>query len=284
MKMHIVLRYLIITIAAFFYGAAVTLFLDPNNIVPGGVTGIAMIISRFTDMETGTLIILINIPILLVGLKKFGFRFLCSTIYATVMISAFTNLLKNITPLTDSMFLAAYMGNLMIAVSLGVVFKCHVTTGGLDIIVKLLRLRYPHIKTGKLFFMADILVICIAGVVFSDMDAAFYAFIGILVMSIMFDLVLYGKDEAKLIYIISERSEKITERILTEMDCGVTFLKGRGAYSKQEREVILCVVKKNLSPKIEGIVKETDSDAFMIISSATEIYGEGYKDIFAEKV
>ncbi len=284
MKMHIALRYLIITIAAFFYGAAVTLFLDPNNIVPGGVTGIAMIISRFTDMETGTLIILINIPILLIGLKKFGFRFLCSTIYATVMISVFTNLLKNITPLTDSMFLAAFMGNLMIAVSLGVVFKCHATTGGLDIIVKLLRLRYPHIKTGKLFFMADILVICIAGVVFSDMDAAFYAFIGILVMSIVFDLVLYGKDEAKLIYIISEKSEKITERILTEMDCGVTFLKGRGAYSNKEREVILCVVRKNFSPKIEGIVKETDSDAFMIISSATEIYGEGYKDIFAEKV
>lgn len=155
-----VTKYILITIATFFYGVGVTLFLDPNNIIPGGVTGVAMIISRFIPVQTGTLILIINIPILYIGLRKFGFRFLISTIYATVAVSFFTNILEPYGALSNSMLLAALMGNVLIAISLVVVFRLGATTGGMDIIVKLLRIRYPHIKTGNLFFMTDIVIIC----------------------------------------------------------------------------------------------------------------------------
>ena len=279
-----VTKYILITIATFFYGVGVTLFLDPNNIIPGGVTGVAMIISRFIPVQTGTLILIINIPILYIGLRKFGFRFLISTIYATVAVSFFTNILEPYGALSNSMLLAALMGNVLIAISLVVVFRLGATTGGMDIIVKLLRIRYPHIKTGNLFFMTDIVIICFFGIIFRNMDAAIYALIGIVVMSVVFDNVMYGRDEAKMIYIISDYSQLIGKRILDELNIGVTYLGGQGAYSGKKQNIILCVMRKNISIRVEEIVKETDMDAFLIVTNATEIYGEGYKDISAEKM
>lgn len=277
-------KYMIITVASFFYGVGVTLFLDPNNVIPGGVTGIAMILNRFTNVPIGTLILIINIPILLLGLKKFGIRFLISTIYATAVVSFFTDLLQPYGALTDSMLLSSLMGNVLIAVSLAVVFRMGATTGGMDIIVKLLRLRFPHIKTGTLFFLADIVIICSFGILFQNMDATIYALIGIVVMSVVFDNVMYGRDEAKMIYIVSDYSNMIAKRILSELDIGVTYLEGQGAYSGKRQNIILCVMRKNKSIRVEEIVKETDRNAFLIITNATEIYGEGYKDISAGKL
>lgn len=277
-------KYVIITVASFFYGVGVTLFLDPNNVVPGGITGISIIISRFITLQTGTILLILNIPIFLIGLKKFGIRFLFSSIYATFAISIFTNLLKEMQPLTKSMLLASIMGNVLIAVSLAIVFRCDATTGGMDIVVKILKLKYPHIRTGILFFISDIIIICFSGIVFKDLDAVFYAFMGVFILSIVMDTVLYGRDEAKMLYIISDHGETIAKKIMDKADIGVTYLNGQGAYSGRKRNIILCVVKKNLSIKVEDIVKETDPAAFMIITNATEIYGEGYKDIFASKL
>ncbi|MGN0156580.1 MAG: YitT family protein [Lachnospiraceae bacterium] len=278
------LRYGILTAAAFIYASGISLFLDPHNVVPGGVTGIAMILSRFLPMKTGTLLLLLNIPILLLGFYKFGGKFLISTIYTTLAVSFFTDLTSGYASLTESELMASVIGNILIAVSLGVVFKCGATTGGMDIVVKILRLKYPHMKTGSLYLAVDLVIVGTAGLVFWNIDAASYAFIGILVMSYVFDLILYGKDEAKMIYIISGKSKEIAKRVLDEISIGITFLNGRGAYSGKTTDVILCVVRKNLSPKVEEIVKETDPDAFLIICGATEIYGEGYKDILAQKV
>ena len=176
------------------------------------------------------------------------------------------------------------MGDILIAFAIGTVFKCGATTGGADIIVKLLRLKYPHIKTGKLFMMFDISVVALSGILFHNIDAALYAFIGIFVMSAVMDMVLYGQDEAKMVFIISEHSELLAEKLLVDVDAGVTFLTGRGAYSKKEKDVILCVVKKSIYPKVEEVIKDTDPQAFLIVTHANEIYGEGYKDIFAHKV
>lgn len=280
----VIVKYSIITVSSFFYALAVSLILSPNDVVVGGVTGLAMILNRFLPIGIGTLILLINIPILLIGLWKFGFRFLISTIYAIAAVSFFTDLLTDCAPLTHSPILAAVIGNMILAVALAVIFKCHSTTGGMDIIVKLLRIKYPHMKTGKIFLVADFLVVLLAGVIFKDWDSAFCAFIGIMILSAVFDMVLYGMDEAKMIYIISDQSHQIADRIMTDVDAGVTFMNGHGAYSGKNTEVILCVVKKNLSIKIEEIVKEMDPGAFLIITNATEIYGEGYKDIFAGKL
>lgn len=276
--------YLMITAGAFLYGVSISLFLDPNNLAPGGVTGIAVILNRLTPLSTGTLMLLLNIPILCAGLWKFGLRFLVSTIYATFMCSLFINLISALPVLTREPLPAALAGGVFMALGLGLVFRAGATTGGTDIIVKFLRLRYRHLKTGRLFFLIDILIVLASLPVFKDVNTVLYAIIAVLVNSRVFDEVLYGRDEARLLYIISDRSERIAERILKELDAGATYLQGRGGYSNTPRDVILCVIRNTMAPRAEEIVKQEDPMAFLIISSATEIYGEGYKDIFAEKL
>ena len=281
---QIMLDYAIITLASIAYAVGVSLFIDPNNMAPGGVTGIAIILSRVMPLETGTLILLINIPIILLGIWKFGIRFIISTFYAIAMTSLFTNLFAPFGAATDDILLAALAGSVLIAVSIGSIFKRGATTGGTDIIIKCLRLKFPHLKTGVLFFMTDVCIVTFSGFVFQDIDSALYAGIAVVVTSVVLDVVLYGRDGAKLVYIISDCQKRITDRVLEELDVGVTHLSGAGAYSKKEKKIIMCVVKKPLVPRIEEIVKEEDTDAFMIITSATEIFGEGYKSYFSEKI
>lgn len=276
--------YLRITVASAIYAVSVSLFLDPNSLAPGGVTGIAIILNRLVPVETGTLILMINIPILLLGAWKFGLRFILSTIYSTVLISLFTNLLSGFEPLTTDPLLAVLVGGSLSAIGIGWVFKAGATTGGTDIIVKLLRRKMPHLKTGRLFLAVDAIVVAISAFVFRDIDVALYAGLAVIVISLVMDLVLYGRDEAKLVFIISDKSEQITKRILEELDIGVTYIQGTGAFSGRGKQVILCAVKKAMAPKTEEIVKEEDPQAFMIITSATEIYGEGYKSYFSEKL
>lgn len=277
-------KYLTITVAALINAVAISSFIDPNNMAPGGVSGIAIIISRFLPVGTGTLIFILNIPILLLAIYKFGLRFTLSTIYAIVVISVITNILAPLGAATNDILLAALSGGVLYAVSIGMIMKVGATTGGMDIIVKFLRLKFPYLKTGALFFITDVIVITISGFVFRNVDSALYAGILVAVNSVVLDVVLYGKDEAKLIYIISDDSEVIADRILKELNIGVTYLEGHGAYSGNQKRVIMCVVKKNTSPKVEIIVKEEDSEAFMVITSATEIFGEGYKSYFSERI
>ncbi|MDE5596851.1 MAG: YitT family protein [Lachnospiraceae bacterium] len=279
----VIKKYAVITVTALLNAVAISLFIDPNNLVPGGVTGIAIIISRFLPVETGTLIFVFNIPILLFAIWQFGIKFTISTIYAITLISAFTNILAPIGPATNDILLAAIAGGVLYAVSIGFIMKMGATTGGMDIIVKWLRTKLPYLKTGVLFFITDVIIISMSGIVLKNIDAALYAGITVVVNSIVLDIVLYGKDEAKLLYIISDRPKEITERLLTELDVGVTYIEGRGAYSGKEKQVLMCVVKKQVSSRVEEIVKEEDADAFMVISSATEIFGEGFKSYFSER-
>lgn len=276
--------YLLITISCIIYSVAVSLFLDPNSLAPGGVTGIAIILNRLIPVETGTLILLINIPILLLGTWKFGIRFSLSTIYSTVLISLFTNLFANVEVVTRDPLMASLAGSCLTAIGIGGVFKAGATTGGTDIIVKILRLKMPHLKTGGLFLAMDAVIVTASAFVFKDIDVALYAGLTVFVISLVLDLVLYGRDEAKLFFIISDKSEQITRRLLEELDIGVTHMQGTGAFSGREKQVILCASKKVTAPKAEQIVREEDPQAFMIITSATEIYGEGYKSYFSEKL
>ena len=277
-------KWILLTLASVIYSVAIALFLDPNDLAPGGVTGIAILVNRFVPIETGTLILLINIPILLFGLWKFGFRFIVSTIYCTCTTSIFTNLFAKLEPVSKEPLLAGLVGGALTALSLGMIFKVGATSGGTDIIVKYLRKKIPHLRTGLLFMYMDIVIICCSVVVFGDFDKGVYAAISAIVTSFGLDFVLYGRDGAKLLYIISDSAEQITDRILKELDIGVTFVQGYGAYSGKEKRVILCAIRKQMSHKAEAIVREVDSDAFMIVTSANEIYGEGYKSYFTEKL
>lgn len=277
-------NYIILTVAALIYAVAVSLFLDPNNIAPGGVTGIAILVSRFVPIATGTVNLLINVPIVLLGLWKFGWRFICSTMYALAMITVFINAFEVYGAVTEDLLIAAVIGGALIGSALALVFKASATTGGADIIVKVLRTKWKHIKTNTLFLVFDSIVIIASWIVFHDLTVAFYAGVAVVTTSAVMDRILYGSDEARLTYIISSNPEQMKQRILDELEITATIITARGAYSNAPRELLMIAVRKQMYTKLEEIVKDEDVSAFMIVSSANEIYGEGYKDITKEKI
>ncbi len=277
-------RWVVMTVGTVLYSAAISLFLDPNNLAPGGVSGISIILNRVTGIETGTLFFCINIPILMIGAWKFGMKFIVSTVYCTGLSSFFINLLSSYEPVTREPMLAAFVGAVLVAVGLGIIFRAGATSGGTDIIIKLLRLKFPYLKTGFLFLTIDSMVVAASALIFKNVESALYAAIAVLVTSYVMDMVLYGRDEAKMLFIISSKPKQIADRLLLELNIGVTYLNGVGGYSGQEKKIILCIMRKPISHKAEEIVKQEDPTSFMIVSSATEIYGEGYKSYFSQKL
>lgn len=277
-------NYIIMTIFCFTYAVGIGLFLDPNNLAPGGVSGISIMLNRLTGLEVGTWIIILNIPILLLGLWKFGFKLIVSTMYCTFLSSAFLNMLAGYEAITNDKLLAAITGASLVAVSIGMIFKAGATTGGIDIIIKVIKTKYRHLKTGGIFFCTDATIVALSGILFRDIETALYAAIAVVTCSMVMDVVLYGRDGAKMIYIISDKWEAVTQRLLLELDIGVTHIEGYGAFSGREKKVIMCVMRKQLAPRTEEIIKEEDPEAFMIVTDATEIFGEGYKSYFSEKL
>ena len=277
-------NYVILTAAAVIYAVAISLFLDPNNIAPGGVTGISILVNRFTKIPTGTVNMMINIPIVLLGFRRFGWRFICSTMYVLALITIFINSLAVYGAVTDDLLIAAVLGGALIGVALALVFKAGATTGGIDIIVKVVRTKRRHIKTNILFLAFDSMVILASWMVFQDLTVAFYAGIAVITDSIVMDKILYGSDEAKMIFVICDKPEQVKQRLFGELDLTATIIPAKGAYTNAPKEMLMIVTRKQVYPKLEEVVKDEDASAFMIVSSASEIFGEGYKDITQNKL
>lgn len=275
---------LMIAAAALIYAVGISLFLDPNQLAPGGVTGIAVIVNRLTNIETGTLYFLLNVPIVLLGIWKFGVRFIAKTFYAITMVSVFTNLLGNYGALTDDLLIAGAAGGVLIAVGIGLIFKAGATTGGTDILIKILRQKYRHLKTGFLFLVTDIIIVSISGLVFKNLNIVFYALMTVVISGKALDYVLYGGDEAKMMFIMTDEPKKISDRLMKELEVGVTYLHGEGGWTGNEKKVVFTMVPNRLGAEVQDIVKHEDPSAFMVVTSANEIYGEGYKNLFEEVI
>lgn len=228
-------NYVILTAAAVIYAVAISLFLDPNNIAPGGVTGISILVNRFTKIPTGTVNMMINIPIVLLGLWKFGWRFICSTMYALALITIFINSLAVYGAVTDDLLIAAVLGGALIGVALALVFKAGATTGGIDIIVKVVRTKRRHIKTNILFLAFDSMVILASWMVFQDLTVAFYAGIAVITDSIVMDKILYGSDEAKMIFVICDQPEQVKQRLFGELDLTATIIPAKAPTRMRRR-------------------------------------------------
>ena len=284
---RIIIRYLYITIASIIYGMAISLFLDKNDLVPGGISGLAIILNRLIDVETGTIIFLVNVPILIIGAWKFGMKFILDTLYAVVISSFVINLFAGFPSITKDRFLATIIGGSMLAFGLGTILKNGASSGGMDIVVQLVRLKYRHLKTATVFLISDIIVIILSFFVFGNMEIILYSIITCVTSSKVMDKVLYGKDEAKLLYIIVKdkyKEKELVECLLKELFVGVTYLNGIGAYEYNDKKIIMCAIRKNQLSKAKEIVRDTDDSAFVIITSANEILGEGYKSHYSKNL
>ncbi len=282
-------NYGILTVGAFVYAFGIAVFLDPNHLAPGGVSGISIILNSFIPIGTGVWIFAINIPLMILGLIVFKFHFLMGTLYATALSSAIIEVIARafshlIPDMHDHLLIAAAAGGVMVAIGIGLVFRGGGSTGGFDIVVKLLRRKFRHLKTGILYLVLDVTVIAISAIAFHDVLVAMYAVVTVFTNSTVLDMVLYGKDNAKMVYIITDTPEAVADRLMKEVETGVTVLHGEGAYTKKNKKVLMCVLHDQQYPLLRDIVKQEDKHAFLIVTKATEIFGEGYKNHYAEEL
>lgn len=264
------------------YGASLGLFLAPHTIIPGGISGIAIMLNSFFPIGVGSLTMLINLPLLIIAIAKWGWRFLFSTLFSIAVLGVSADIFSLFPPLTDDPILAAVFGGIIMGTGCGMVFRSGSTTGGTDIITGLLKKRYPYIKTGTMLLIIDGLISVLSGFVYRDAQKAMYSLIALAAFTKIIDLILYGSDSAKLIFVISSKSHEITRQLTGKSDVGCTVLNGASGYLGSETEIIMCAMKKHLLPQVRDSILKIDSKAFMVVANASEVFGEGFKTQISE--
>ena len=262
------------------YAVGFQFFMYPNDIVTGGLTGIAMIINYLTALPVGMLTIVMNIPLFIFSWRRFGLRFILLSLLSTVLCSVFVDLLAQLpVEVTHEPLLGAIYGGIIHGLGIGLVFQTGATTGGMDIVAKFLRRKYQHVNIGTIILLLDIVVIGSFALIFRLYDRAMYALICMFAMTKVIDFVLYGAINSKVCYIITDEADRITEAIMDELERGVTFLHGEGAYCRQEKNIILCVIKQRQIVELKQLVKDIDESAFVIVSDSREVFGKGFSYI-----
>lgn len=278
-----ILDVVFLTGGTFLYALATHCFTAPNNIAPGGVTGVATMLNYLFDINIGFATFLMNVPILLLAWKFIGKKFCVKTFISIILFTIFTDYITPFIPVytggEQARMLAAIFGGILNGAGLGMVFARGFTTGGTDIISSLIRLRFPFLSTGKMLFAVDLVVVTASAIVYGNIESAFFALISMYVTTRGIDTIVYGGDKGKLVLIVSNNSEEIAKNILENIGRGATFLKASGAYSKDDKNVIMTAVRPSQFHKLKKVVKTVDPMAFVIVSEASEIAGQGFKKI-----
>lgn len=254
-----------------------TCFLLPNQLSSGGFAGIATIIYYFFNIQMGTTIMLLNIPLFVIAIFKNGINFTAKTFFATFLYSQFINIFENINISVQDRLLASIYGGILIGIGLAFVLKANTSTGGTDLIAYIAQNYNINMKMSNIIMMIDIIVVFSNLIAFRELEIGLYSAIAIFIIGKMIDIIFEGINFCKIIYIISDKYDKLVEMINLEMDRGATGLYGKGGYSHKNKMVIMCVSKRRDIDKIKSISKKIDSSAFIIISDAREVYGLGFK-------
>ncbi len=271
-------EYALIVVGTFIYALGIHWFLTPNEIAPGGMTGIAVIINSLTKLPVGTIYLILNIPVIILGYLKLGKSFIFKTLLAVVLTTVFLDfVLVNFPVYTGEKVLASLYGGVLMGAGLGLNFSNGGSTGGTDVINRVIQKYLPHINIGTIVFVSDLIIIMAAVFVFKNLDTALYAIIAMFSASTLLDNIIYGLDKAKLLIIISDESDSICDKITTEHDRSCTILKSMGGYTKEDKSTILCAVRPNEYYKVKKSVYAIDPKAFMIITDSKEVIGEGFK-------
>ena len=275
--LRLLYEYGVITLGSAIYALSFNWFFQPNNISMGGFTGVAQIVNRFAAMlPVGITVILLNIPLFLIGVRKQGVRILISSLYAmaagSLMIDGLAALhtFQPMDPLLSSIY-----GGVLLGLSMGLLLGVGATTGGTELAARLLKYKIHQLSIGRLCLCIDVMVICAYAMVFHNVNNALYGIIAMYISSLTMDMVVYGSINAKIAYIISAKSQEIAKHLL-QMDLGITLLDGRGGYSGDAKQVVLCAFKRSQIAAIKASVTAIDPHAFIIVCEAHEVLGEGF--------
>lgn len=259
------------------FAFAFDLFLEPNGLNSGGISGLAMILIHLFPIGTvGVVTALLNLPLFFVGGKKIGMKFFIGSLIGTVALSVFLDLFTLIPVPEVEPIVGALYGGVLGGAGLGIVFTANASTGGSDIIVRLLKSRYRNMPIGQISFLFDFVVAALTGIVFHDVSNMLYSLIAVLATSQVIDAVVYRFDYSKVALIISKEYGTIATAICDKLDRGVTYLYGQGYYSQKDTKVILAAVKKRQLAELKELVVSIDPDAFIIVQEAHQVLGDGF--------
>jgi uncharacterized membrane-anchored protein YitT (DUF2179 family) len=290
---RVIKDYIWIIIGSLITAAALNIFLVPYKIAPGGVSGIATVVYYLSGgrFMVGATMFVLNVPLFLLGFKFIGKRFVFKTLFSAVFLSAAidisepytSGIVKNIISSRDGyqvspdLLLYSLFGGVFLGMGLGLVFKSGATTGGTDLAARVVHHFFSHYTMGTLILIIDSLVITLAAVAFESILFGMYAAVALYISSKVIDAILEGVNYAKSVYIISEQAEEIVPQIMDNLDRGVTALKGMGMYTRNDKLVLYCVIKRDQIAALKEIVRKVDPDAFIILADVREVLGEGFK-------
>lgn len=281
-RKDILLDIAFIAAGAAVYATAVTALTAPNNIAPGGVTGLCTMLNFMFGTPIGLMGFLINIPIILWAVVDIGYKLVVKTMAAIVLSSVLIDLFTGFMPVyRGNPILVAVFSGVGEGLGLSLTFIRGATTGGTDMIARLLERRMPQMSMGKLMLALDGIIVAASAVVFGSIENAMYACIDIFVCTSVIDSILYGTDvgTGKLFYVMSPKVREMGQRVIKELDRTVTYLDSHGGYSNEPGETMLCVVRRFEVFQIQAIIREVDRNAFVIVGDAGQITGEGFKSM-----
>ena len=270
-------EYLLITLGSAIMGLSLNMFLIPNKVAAGGVSGIATVLEYTLNASPGIVVALVNTPLFLLAFLMLGDKVLIKSLYGTAVLSLSLEYLTMFGTITYDPLLACVAGGVLLGLGLGIVIASDATTGGTEIVARLINKVMPHFSVGRLILIVDSVIILWAGIAFESVDQMIYGAIALFISSNIVDNIVEGMDFAKNITIISKKSPEIAKAIISQMERGVTGLKSIGMYSGQEGTVLMCLIRRNELRKIKQIVSSYDKDAFVTLTDVREVIGEGFK-------
>lgn len=274
-------EYVLSTLGTLVTAVGVVVFLIPNNIAAGGVSGLSMILHHLLPLPVGIWMYILNGLLFLVAFLTVGFDFSAKTIYCTFVFNFFVDLFDRLIPLPkytgDDLFLAVSFGTLLTALGLAITFSQNSSTGGTDIIARILN-KYFWISMGMGLLMVDFTIAALAGVTFNA-RTGMYALLGVILNGIMVDFMLRGIEQSSEVTIISERSEEIKDFVLYKLHRGATYVPAKGAYTGKERKMLLVVVRRRELNELIRFIRKVDPKAFVVIKEVRQALGEGFKEL-----
>lgn len=265
-------------VGAIIYSIAVNMFISPNGISPGGFTGVATVLNYIIRIPTGIMLFIFNIPVLILGYIKLGGMFIIKTSFVTALVSFCLDLsAKYLPPLKTDGILASLFGGILMGLGLSLVLLRGATTGGVDIIAKLINQKHRHLSVGKIILIADGIVILLAAIVYKNAESALYSIVAIYASTRVMDILLYGADKGKIIYVVTSQPDRICSEINNTVGRGVTRLSVVGGYTGESRTMLMCTVRAHEAAAVHDAIRLYDERAFIVVSDAGEIIGEGFR-------
>ncbi len=277
LKKNAAADYVRILVGTFIMAFAINALFEPMNLVTGGVSGIAIIVKKLTGLPLWLTTVVLNIPLFFFAVKIKGAGFLARTLAATLALSAFLGVIPGMVLLKDDLFLTAIFGGVLTGVGLGLVLSSMATTGGTDLLAVLIQRYLKHYSVAEILQVLDGTIV-LAGAFIFGIQYALYAVLAVFIISKVSDSIIEGTKFAKQAYVISGCCEEIAEQIMQRLDRGVTGLRATGMYSNEDKTVLYCVVSKKEIVQLKDIVEQIDPNAFVIVSDAREVLGEGFRE------